>query len=110
MYHSNLESGPQFVVQLKIILSTSSISYAQFVAIPIIFFTLAWASNRDYFIEQDADNSDPDLELKILGLLILPWMILIVIHSLMIWISIAAILGEFIFPCYLVFLVASFRA
>ena len=76
-------------------------------AIPIIFFTLAWTSNRDYFIEQSEDNSDPDSELR---MFILPWMILIVIHSLIIWISIAAILGEFIFPCYLVFLVASFRA
>ena len=107
MFDSLLEFGPQCVVQLKITLSTSSISYAQFVAIPIIFFTLAWTSNRDYFIEQNEDNLDPDSELKMLGLLIHPWMILIVIHSLITWISIAAILGEFISPYCLVFCAAA---
>ena len=108
MFDSFLESGPQCVVQLKITLLTSSISCAQIVAIQIIFFTLARASNGDYFIEQDEDNLDPDSELKMLGLLILPWMILIVIHNLIIWISIAAILGEFISSYYLVFFVAAY--
>ena len=93
------------MVQLQIILSTSSISYVQIVAIPIIFLTLARASNR----EQDEDNVGPDLELKMLGLLILPWMILIVIHSLIIWISIAAILEKFFSPCHLVFFVSAYN-
>ena len=51
------------------------------VAILIIFFILAWASNRDYFNEpdEDEDNIKPDSDLKMMmGLLLLPWVILIV--------------------------------
>ena len=111
MYHSFLESGPQCIVQLKMISSTSSICYSQIVSILIIFFILAWASNCDNFTEPDEDDPelDPDLKMTV-GLLILPWVILIVIHSLITWMRIAAILREFVFPpCYFLFFLAAYN-
>ena len=110
IFNSFLESGPQCVVQLKMISSTSSICFGQIGAVLTIFFVLAWASNRDYFNEPEEEKLDPDLDLKmVVVLLILPWLILIVIHSLITWMRIAAILGEFAFPCYLLFFLASYN-
>ena len=41
MFESFLESGPQSVVQLKIVLSTGTISTAQKISIPVSVFSLA---------------------------------------------------------------------
>ena len=64
MFESFLESGPQSVVQIKIVLSTGHISDAQKISIPISILSLAWASSRAYFIQRDEDNSDPDPEIR----------------------------------------------
>ena len=107
MYESFLESGPQSVIQLKIILSTGSVSHTQMVSIPISVASLAWASSRAYFIHRDKDNSDPAPELKMVVMRVFPWMLLIVVHSLLIWTCIAGLLGEYVFPfCFLYFFVA----
>ena len=104
MYESFLESGPQCVVQLKIILSTGSISYAQIVSIPVSVFSLAWASSRAYFIQRDKDNSDPDPELNMVAMRILPWMLIVVVHSLTVWTCIAGLLGEYVIPSVVAYL------
>ena len=103
MYESFLESGPQSVLQLKIILSTGSFSTAQKISLPISIFSLAWASSRAYFIQRDEDNSDPDPEIKMVAMRIFPWMLIVVIHSLTVWTCIAGLLGEYLFPCMLVY-------
>ena len=109
MFESFLESGPQCVVQLKIILSTGSISYAQIVSIPVSVFSLAWASSRAYFIQRDQDKSDPDPELNMVAMRILPWMLIVVVHSLTVWTCITGLLSEYVIPSIFVyFLVASF--
>ena len=108
MYESFLESGPQCVVQLKIILSTGSISTAQKISLPISIFSLTWASSRAYFIQRDEDNSDPAPELK-MAMRIFPWMLIVVIHSITVWTCIAALLGEYVIPCICVsFLLTGF--
>ena len=94
-----LEAGPQSVVQLKIILSTGSISYAQMISIPISIFSLAWASSRAYFIERDEDNTDPDPEMKMVTMRVFPSMLFIVVHSIYSWTIAAGLLGEYVIPC-----------
>ena len=88
-------SGSQCVVQLKIILSTGSISYSQIVSLPVSIFSDA------YFIQRGEDNSDPDPELKMVAMRIFPWMLIVVIHSITVWTCIAALLGEYVIPCIL---------
>ena len=99
MYESLLEAGPQCVVQLKIILSTGSISYAQMASLPVSIFSLAWASSRAYFIQRADDYSDPDPDVVLLTRNIFPWMLIVVVHSLTIWTCIAGLLGGFVIPC-----------
>ena len=108
MYESFLESGPQCVVQLKIILSTGTISFAQMVSIPVSVFSLAWASSRAFFIQRDEDNSDPDPELKTVAIHIFPWMLLVVLHSLTVWTFIAGLLGGYVLHCILVYFSAAY--
>ena len=109
MYESFLESGPQSVAQLKIILSTGSVSNAQMVSIPISVASLAWASSRAYFIHRDKDNSDPAPELKMVLMYVFPWMLLIVAHSLLIWTCIAGLLGEYVFLCCFLYFFVAFK-
>ena len=71
-------------------------------------FSLAWASSRAYFIQRDEDNSDPDPEIKMVAMRIFPCMFLIVAHSIIAWTSIAGLLGEYIIPCCLVYLLVAF--
>ena len=98
---SVLESGPQSVVQLKIVLSTGRIS------IPISIFTLAWNSSRAYFIQRDEDNSDPDPEKKMVLMQVFPLMFLVVLHSIISWTSIAGLLNEYAIPfCFAYILLA----
>ena len=94
MFESFLESGPQSVVQIKIVLSTGHISTAQKISIPISILSLAWASSRAYFIQRDADKSDPDPEIKMVLMRVFPWMLINVIHGIIIWTCIAGIICE----------------
>ena len=104
---SVLESGPQSVVQLKIVLSTGRISFAQRISIPISIFTLAWNSSRAYFIQRDEDNSDPDPEKKMVLMQVFPLMFLVVLHSIISWTSIAGLLNEYAIPfCFAYILLA----
>ena len=108
MFESFLESGPQSVVQLKIVLSTGTISTAQMISIPVSVFSLAWASSRAYFIQRDEDNSDPDPEIKMVAMRIFPCMLFIVAHSIIAWTSITGLLGEYIIPCCLFYLLVAY--
>ena len=103
-----MESGPQSVLQLKIVMCTGSISTAQKISLPISILSLAWASSRAYFIQRDKDNSDPDPELKMVAMRIFPWMLIVVVHSLTVSTCIAGLLGRYIIPCILVYFFAAF--
>ena len=104
---SVLESGPQSVIQLKIVLSTGRISFAQRISIPISIFTLAWNSSRAYFIQRGEDNSDPDPEKKMVLMQVFPLMFLVVLHSIISWTSIAGLLNEYAIPfCFAYILLA----
>ena len=106
MYESFLESGPQCVVQLPIILSTGSISYSQMISLPVSVLSLSWSSSRAYFIFRNKDNSDPDP--KMVATRIFPWMLVVVIHSLTVWTCIVELLGEYVFVCILTYFCAAF--
>ena len=108
MYESFLESGPQCVVQMKIILSTGTYSTAQIVSLHISVFSLAWAASRAYFIQRDEDNSDPDPELKMVAMRIFPWILIVVVHSLTVWTCIAGLLGKFVIPSILIYFCAAY--
>ena len=108
MYESFLESGPQCVVQLKIILSTGSISYSQMISLPVSVLSLSWSSSRAYFIFRNKDNSDPDPDPKMVATRIFPWMLVVVIHSLTVWTCIVGLLGEYVFFCILTYFCAAF--
>ena len=109
MYESFLESGPQAVLQMKIILSTGSVSVFQIFSIVISIVTLALASSRAFFIQRDEDSSDPDPDLvKMVVLGTFPWMLLNVAHSLTMWTFIAGLLGRFVLPCCIVYLLVAF--
>ena len=109
MYESFLESGPQAVLQMKIILSTGSVSVFQIISVVISIVTLALASSRAFFIQRDKDSSDPDPDLvKMVVLGTFPWMLLNVAHSLTMWTFIAGLLGRYAIPSCLVYLLATF--
>ena len=105
MYESFLESGPQCVVQLRIILSTGTISDAQKVSLPISVFSLA---SRAYFIQRDEDNSDLDPELKMVAMRVFPWILIVVVHSLAVWTCIAGLRREFVVPSILIYFCAAY--
>ena len=85
MEESFSEAGPQSVVQLVIVCSTGQISNAQMFSIPMSICSLAWASSRVFFIMRTREKSDPDPRLKLVALRILPWELLIVKNSIILW-------------------------
>ena len=97
MQESFMEAGPQSVVQLVIVFSTGRISTAQMVSIPLSIFSLAWASSRVFFILRKRDEADPDPKFKLVALRILPWELLIVANSIILWTLIGGLLGKYIF-------------
>ena len=105
MYESFTESGPQAIVQLVIILSTGEASLTQKISIPISIFSLAWASSRAFFIQRSADDTDPDPNFKTVFLNVLPWNILIVVNSIVLWSMIGDMIKKhFILGAFICFL------
>ena len=97
MQESFMEAAPQAIVQLVVVFSTGRISKAQWVSIPLSLFSLAWASSRVFFILRTRDESDPDPNVKTLFLRILPWELLIVLNSTILWTMIGGLLGKYVF-------------
>ena len=97
MHESFEEAGPQAVVQLVIVFSTGHISYAQMVSIPMSILSLAWASSRAFFIMRTAQESDPDPNVKLIILRILPWELLIVQNRIILWTLLCGLLGKYVF-------------
>lgn len=97
MQESFMEAAPQAIVQLVVVFSTGRISKAQWVSIPLSLFSLAWASSRVFFILRTRDESDPDPNFKTLFLRILPWELLIVVNSTILWTMIGGLLGKYVF-------------
>ena len=97
MHESFEEAGPQAIVQLVTVFSTGHISTAQMISIPMSIISLAWASSRVFFIMRTPQESDPDPNLKLILLRILPWELLIVTNSIILWTTIGGLLGKYIF-------------
>ena len=97
MQESFNEAAPQAIVQLVIIFSTGRISYAQMASIPFSIFSLSWASSRVFFILRTRDESDPDPNFKTTFLRILPWELMIVTNSTILWTLIGGLLGKYTF-------------
>ena len=97
MQESFSEAGPQAIVQLVIVFSTGHISYAQMVSIPMSILSLAWASSRAFFIMRTAQESDPDPNVKLIILRILPWELLIVQNRIILWTMLCGLLGKYVF-------------
>ena len=91
------ESFNEAIVQLVIIFSTGHISYAQMASISFSIFSLSWASWRVFFILRTRDESDPDPNFKTTFLQILPWELMIVINSTILWTLIGGLLGKYFF-------------
>ena len=85
MYESFMEAGPQAVTQLVIIFSTGYISIPQMVSLPISVISLSMAASRAFFIMRGPDETDPDPDMKTVCLRILPWMLPMVINSMILW-------------------------
>ena len=60
-------------------------------------FSLSWASWRVFFILRTRDESDPDPNFKTTFLQILPWELMIVINSTILWTLIGGLLGKYFF-------------
>ena len=98
---SSLELGPQHLLHLKIILSNSNLCYAQVISLPIIFFILAWASHRE--------EAEQELAIMV-PMLFLPWLLLVALHTIMIWRNVALILGAgLLLPSYIFFVVVAYK-
>ena len=98
---SSLELGPQHLLHLKIILSNSNLCYAQVISLPIIFFILAWASHRE--------EAEQELAIMV-PMLFLPWLLLVALHTIMIWRNVALILGAgLLLPSYIVFVIVAYK-
>ena len=97
MHESFEEAGPQAIVQLVIVFSTGLISTAQKVSIPISIFSLAWGSSRVFFILRTRNESDPDPNVMMILLRILPCELLIVTNSILLWTLIGGLLGKYTF-------------
>ena len=100
LYESFLEAGPQMVLQLHVIFSTGTVSITQLVSIAISMFTLTLAASRAFFIQRDADSADPDPSLQML-LRIFPWMLSLVVSSLLMW-TVICLIKEWIVLVFLV--------
>ena len=90
------EAGPQTVVTLVKLFSTGSISNAQVISLVFSFSSLALSSAKAFFILRTQDESDPDPDIKMLLLRIVPRDLLIVTNSAILWAVAGGLLGPYI--------------
>ena len=97
MYESFTEAGPQSVVQLVVVLSTGRISWAQRFSIPFSILSLAWSSSRVFFILRTPNDRDPNPDVMMILMRILPWELIIVTNRILLWTLIGGLLGGYTF-------------
>jgi len=94
---SYFEAGPQASQQLIIGFTTGQFRWSIILSIVISLFSLSWGASRAFFIERSEDESDPDPNVKMVGLRVLPYMILMVANSLIQWVLLGGLLGPWVF-------------
>ena len=57
-------------------------------------FSLAWGSSRAFFIERTRDGVDPDPALRMVVMLVFPYMVLVAINNMTMWTLTGGILGK----------------
>ena len=84
---------------LKILVSLSEILTGHFpweikLSVVVSIFSLAWGSSRAFFIERTKDEADPDPAFFMVALRVLPYMLVISVDSMLMWVLMGGILGE----------------
>ena len=96
MLESYFEAGPQMVTQLVIILSTGGASYTQLASLPISFFSLSLTASKVFFTLRGRTTRDTDPSIKMVMLTVLPWMMMAVLSSIIMWTFMGGLLGEYV--------------
>ena len=104
-----LESGPQFLTQLSIILLTGQFSSTQLVSMAVSFLSLSFAATRAFFISRDPTHADPEPEVPIM-LRVMPHMMVNLLYSSLVWTTVAGLVKQFAFLAILLMLVTNYTA
>jgi hypothetical protein len=96
MFESFLEAGPQMITQLVIILSTGGVSSAQLASLPLSFISLSFTASKAFFTLRDRETRETDPNIKMVVLIVLPWMMMAVLSSIVIWTFLGGLLGEYV--------------
>ena len=86
------EAGPQASQQLVIGFSTGQFRWNIVLSTIVSLFQPA---SRTYF--RNEDESDPDPDMRMVGLRVFPWMVPMVANSLIQWVLLSGLLGPWIF-------------
>ena len=96
IFESFLESGPQMVTQLVIILSTGGVSQSQLASLPVSFFSLSFTASKAFFTLRERQTRESDPTFKMVALTVLPYMMVVVLNSIILWTFIGGLLGEYV--------------
>ena len=96
IFESFLESGPQMVTQLVIILSTGVVSQSQLASLPLSFFSLSFTASKAFFTLRDRERRESDPAFKMVAFTVLPFMMIVVLNSIILWTFIGGLLGEYV--------------
>ena len=95
-WESFYEAGPQASQQLMIGFSTGRFRPSIVFAIIVSLLSLSWGASRTYFMERSKDKADPDPDVFMVGLRVFPWMVLMVLNSLVQWVLLGGLLGPWV--------------
>ena len=96
-WESYYEAGPQASQQLMIGFSTGRFRPGIVFSIIVSLLSLSWGASRTYFMERSKDKADPDPDVFMVGLRVFPWMVLMVLNSLVQWVLLGGLLGPWVF-------------
>ena len=84
------------MTQLVIILSTGGASSSQLASLPLSFISLSFTASKAFFTLRDRETRETDPKIKMVVLIVLPWMMMAVLSSIVIWTFLGGLLGEYV--------------
>ena len=94
--------GPQSVQQMVIGLSTGHFPWEIQLSTIVSVLSLSWGASRAFFVERVLDEADPDPAVLMVLLRVFPFMLVVILNSMMTWTSIGGLIGILVFPALLI--------
>ena len=83
-------------------LSTGHFPWQILLSTIVSLLSLSWGASRAFFVERVLDEADPDPAVLMVLLRVFPFMLVVILNSMMTWTSIGGLIGILVFPALLI--------